>query len=129
MSSQQKVNFDTGNSSKCFKALAKVHSKLANQTVQAGDRTKHSVKTLSDMVYYYIPRSTDDIRTSANGGLILGNILRTDWLHDKASWQLIGINAGFLSDIVDQNGYPAPMTMNGIPIDIRISKYETYSGK
>jgi hypothetical protein len=118
MSSQQKVNFDTDNSSKCFQALAKVHSKLANQTVQAGDRTKHSVKTLSNMVYYYIPRSTDDIRTSANGGLILGNILRTDWLQDKASWQLVGINAGSLPDIVDQNGYPAPMTMNGIPIDI-----------
>ena len=70
------------------------------------------------MVYYYVPRSTDDIRTSANGGLILGNIIRTDWLHDKASWQLTVINAGSLPDIVDQNGYPAPMTMNGITFDI-----------
>ncbi len=30
----------------------------------------------------------------------------------------MGINAGSLPDIVDQNGNPAPMTMNGIPIDI-----------
>jgi hypothetical protein len=116
--SSQKVNFDTDNSSKCFQALAKVHSYLANQTVQSGDRQKHAIKTLSNMVFYYVPRSTDDIRTSANGGLILANIIRTDWLHNKVSWQLTGINAGSLPDIVDQNGNPAPMTMNGIPIDI-----------
>ena len=51
MSSQQKVNFDTDNSSKCFQALAKVHSYLANITVQSSDRQKHSIKTLSNMVF------------------------------------------------------------------------------
>jgi hypothetical protein len=69
-------------------------------------------------VYWYIPRSTDDIRTNANGRLVLVSIIRRDWLHFKASWQVMGINAGSLPDIVDQNGNLAPMTMNGIPIDI-----------
>jgi hypothetical protein len=118
MSSHKKVNFDTDNFSACFKALMRVHSALLHATVTASNRSKFAVIIFSDMVYWYIPRSTDDIRTNANGGLVLTNIIRCDWLHNKASWQVIGINAVSLPDIVDQNGNPAPMTMNGIPIDI-----------
>ena len=118
MSSQHKVNFDKDNFSKCFQALAKVHSYLANMTIQSSDRQKHAINTFSNMVFHYVPRSTDDMRINANGGLDFTNIIRTDWLHNKISWQLSGINAGSLPDILDLNGNPAPMTMNGIPIDI-----------
>jgi hypothetical protein len=117
MSSQQKVSTPI-TLQHVIKHWRKCIRNFRTRLFKVGDRTKHSVQSLSNMVYDYVPRSTDDIRTSANGGLILGNIIRTDWLHDKASWQLTGINAGSLPDIVDQNGYPAPMTMNGIPIDI-----------
>ncbi len=81
MSSHKKVNFDTDNYSAAFKALMRVHLEILHSTVTAGDRSKYSVKLLSDMVYWYVPRSTDDICTNANGGLILNNIIRTDWLH------------------------------------------------
>ena len=30
----------------------------------------------------------------------------------------MGINGGSLPDVLDRHGNPAPMTMNGIPIDI-----------
>jgi hypothetical protein len=118
MSSHKKVNFDTDNFASCFKALLRVHSDLLHATVTDSNRAKYSVKILSDAVYGFIPRSTDDIRTNANGGLVLANIIRREWLHFKASWQVMGVNAGSLLDIVDQNGNPAPMTMNGISIDI-----------
>ncbi len=118
MSSHKKVNFDTDNVKACFKALMQVHSEPLHATVSDSNRTKFPVKSFSDAVYGYLPRSTDDIRTNANGGLVLSNIVRSDWLHVKASWQVMGVNAGSLPDIVDQNGNPAPMAMNGIPIDI-----------
>jgi hypothetical protein len=47
----------------------------------------------------------------------------------QASWQVMGINAGSLPDIVDQNGNPAPMTMNGIPIDISDIKVRSVLNK
>jgi hypothetical protein len=60
------------------------------------------------MVYGYVPRSSDNIRINSNGGIVLIDIIRSDWLHYKGS----------LPDIIDRHGNPAPMTMNGILIDI-----------
>jgi hypothetical protein len=118
MSLIKKMNFDTANFLECFKALLGVQSQIQHATVLDRNRTKYSVKRLGDVVYGYVPRSSDNIRINSNGGIVLIDIIRSDWLHYKGTWYLMGINAGSLPDIIDRHGNPAPMTMNGIPIDI-----------
>jgi hypothetical protein len=118
MSSCKKVNFDTDNYTACFNALLRVHSQIQHATVSDRNRVKFSVKILGDMVFGYVPRSTDNMTTHTNGGIVSSNIVRRDWLHYKATWHAMGINGGSLPEVLDRHGNPAPMTMNGTPIDI-----------
>jgi hypothetical protein len=113
------VNFDKYPYTECFKALLRVHSQIQHATVSDRNRVKFSVKTLGEMVYGYVPKPSDNITTNPNGGFVLSNIARSDLLHFKATWHVMGIKGGSLPENFDRHGNPAaPMTMNGIPIDI-----------
>jgi hypothetical protein len=118
MSSNKKVNIDTDNYTACFNALLRVRSQIQHATVSDRNREKYSVKILGDTVFGYVPRSTDNMNANPNGGIVFSNIVRSDWLHYKATWHIMGINGGDLPEVFDRHGNPAPMTMNGIPIDI-----------
>jgi hypothetical protein len=82
------------------------------------DHKKYSVKMIGDMAYGYVPQLTDKIRIRSSGAVVLIDINGIDWLHNKSTWQIRGIIAGSFPEIIDLNGNQAPMTMNGIPIDI-----------
>ena len=82
------------------------------------DRKKYSVKMIGEMVYGYVPQLTHKISINSSGGVVLIDINGIDWLHNKSTWQIRGIIAGSFPEIIDLNGNQAPMTMNGIPIDI-----------
>jgi hypothetical protein len=118
MCSQKKVIFDRDPYTECFKTLLRVHSQIQHATVSDRNRVKFSVKILGDMVYGYVPKPSDNITTNPNGGIVFSNIVRSDWLHYKATWHVMGIKGGSLPEIFDRHGNPAPRTMNGIPIDI-----------
>ena len=120
MSSHKKVKFDADNYTACFIALLRVHSQIQHATVSDRNRVKFSVMILGDAVFGYVPRSTDNFTTNPNGGIVFSNIVRvrSDWLHFKATWHVMGINGGALPEVFDRHGNPALMTMNGIPIDI-----------
>ena len=53
----------------------------------------------------YVPSSTDDIQETPNGGASINRIRGVGWFHDKASWEIMGINQGSLADIIDLDGY------------------------
>ncbi len=82
------------------------------------DRKKNSVKMIGDIVHGYVSQLADNIRINSSGGAVLIDIIGSDWLHYKSTWQIMGIIAGSLPEVIDRNGNPAPMTINGIPIYI-----------
>jgi hypothetical protein len=110
----------------CIVSTLRVHSQIQHATVSDRNRVKYSVKILGDAVFGYVPRSTDNMTTNPNGGIVFSNIVRSHWLHYKATWHVIGINGGALPEVFDRQGNPPPMTMNGIPIDISDVKVLTY---
>ena len=129
MSINKKVNLYTATFRDTFVALRNVYNHLQYKTVSDPNRNKHSVKILADMATLYVPTSNDHITTSPNGGVDLTKLKPEEWFHTKATWAAMGVLQSGLPDIVDQNGNPAMMTMNGIPIDITDLKVRGYIKK
>ena len=118
MSINKNVNLYLATYLDSFIALLNVYSHLQCKTVMDPLRNKHPAKALAEMAAYYVPDSNDYIIVLPNGGVDLTNIQPHEWCHTKQSWGAMGITKAALPDILDQNGDPAMMTMNGIPIDI-----------
>jgi hypothetical protein len=89
--STKRVNIYTCNYRDAFIVIRNVHNRLhyMTRTVQNPDRSSQSVKTIADMVQWYVPYSTDDVRETPNGGIVLKHIQGTDWTHTKISWEAL----------------------------------------
>jgi hypothetical protein len=117
----KKTKPDKASFQELFIAIWKIKSQLENVSVRDENRKPCPVMHLLALTEGYIPQANDRISSDSSGGNSLKRWRADELLHDRLSWEAIGIAKGKLPStmIVDQQGnerYPF-MTMNGIIID------------
>ena len=118
-----KVNPNKCTAEELFIAFRRVLDELLHKVVKDEHRKSKSVMALFNLIWSYVPQETDKFKIDKDGYPSIKKWLIEHLVHNKASWEAIGVEKGKLPNttiICPRTGdeiYP-PITMNGIIIDI-----------
>ena len=118
-----KVNPNKCTAEELFIAFRRVLDELLHKVVKDEHRKSKSVMALFNLIWSYVPQETDKFKIDKDGYPSIKKWLIEHLVHNKASWEAIGVEKGKLTNttiICPRTGdeiYP-PITMNGIIIDI-----------
>ena len=118
MSESTKVDLSKAKAKEVFIAINNIESEIRYATAKDQNRKTHNVMTLSRMSNSYVPQPTDRIKYNRNGNPSLKTMSPRDLLHNKRTWEAMGLLPGRLPSLYYSDGSEACMTMNGLEIDL-----------
>lgn len=100
-----------------FAAITNIDWELSTSTAKDMKRMPRSIGILAHLSNGYIPNANDHVVYDQAGNPSLKNLAPSDLLHNKPTWEIMGVNKGRLPNVFKPDGTPASMTINGIVID------------